>query len=917
MVTAFSGISLFFLLLVASTADADVVIEKLMPFAGADNVLIDVSIASDDKLSGVGITGQIVPCAGGAPLWEGVFAKPDIEVDAANVDSYNITDLRPALWSPASPTLYNLTLKVARDGYVLATRTVRFGFRSLSTRNGQFLLNGKPLFLRGNSINPPGRGILPEVGETREFAESYLRYMKSRNVNLVRTGSKHWLDVCDELGIMVFLGRYGAPRGGSRSEPPDDFDRCISSYKEILEPLVSHPSVVIYVLTNEIGFKGEKGKIYIDFMRRVHKTLKEWDPNRLHIGNAGFGGGRTGDMRDMHPYWGWYSGSFLSYFRLRSNESPGLGDKQPWTFSECVGCYTGQDGKFTIKGKLLAAQEMWTGHAEDQSEAALSYQAFMVSQAVETIRRLRPINPRLAGIMPFTSMFFNWYGVSRFEDMKPKPAMEQLGVSMQPVLLSWEMWTPQIYAGSEIQAIAHIVNDSDDYSALKDALLLYRVESEDSQMVIEDKIALPSVPYYQVRSVLVTLELPKTMNTGNYRLSGEVIKGGSKVSHNAVDLFIADPNWAIPQQEIERQVALYDPAGKTARALRRIGIAFKQVDDMAEAKVETPLIIGEEAWDERLSASADRFRELVDSGGRILCLRQAGGKFDTSWLPGEIELANTSGKPYRNGMNINMERPWHPVFDGISRERLTLWSDYSGWDQTKDGYPESFPVTLGFRVDDQQELSRTAVLANYDRGLVSIALCEIFGNKGSVILSGFDLVNRSGIDPVADRLLANLVVYTASSEVHNAHPLINSPIIWGNYPTERGVITGVKNGLIVNASMVYPNSYEPQGRRPFGPFKYNGLCHIVDLNPDSKTGSGLFWARVPKGTTEVITKVENPTEESAELDIEVNGKNSAGTDVIPSGKTISLRRGISPDTTEVSIKYTGHKGLVILETAFQ
>ncbi len=81
--------------------------------------------------------------------------------------------------------------------------------------------------------------------------------------------------------------------------------------------------------------------------------------------------------------------------------------------------------------------------------------------------------------------------------------------------------------------------------------------------------------------------------------------------------------------------------------------------------------------------------------------------------------------------------------------------------------------------------------------------------------------------------------------------------------------------------------------------------------------TGLFWARVPKGTTEVITKVENPTEESAELDIEVNGKNSAGTDVIPSGKTISLRRGISPDTTEVSIKYTGHKGLVILETAFQ
>ena len=54
-------------------------------------------------------------------------------------------------------------------------------------------------------------------------------------------------------------------------------------------------------------------------------------------------------------------------------------------------------------------------------------------------------------------------------------------------------------------------------------------------------------------------------------------------------------------------------------------------------------------------------------------------------------------------------------------------------------------------------------------------MCEMFDGTGSVILSGFDLVNRAGLDPAADRLLANLVAYTASKDGHPVHPLIEAP----------------------------------------------------------------------------------------------------------------------------------------------
>ena len=55
------------------------------------------------------------------------------------------------------------------------------------------------------------------------------------------------------------------------------------------------------------------------------------------------------------------------------------------------------------------------------------------------------------------------------------------------------------------------------------------------------------------------------------------------------------------------------------------------------------------------------------------------------------------------------------------------------------------------------------MLANYDHGLEGIALAELFDGAGSAMVSGFDVVNRSGMDPVADRMLANLVRYMAST----------------------------------------------------------------------------------------------------------------------------------------------------------
>src|SRR5690606_20520051 len=65
-------------------------------------------------------------------------------------------------------------------------------------------------------------------------------------------------------------------------------------------------------------------------------------------------------------------------------------------------------------------------------------------------------------------------------------------------------------------------------------------------------------------------------------------------------------------------------------------------------------------------------------------------------------------RPSRNSFNINPERPDHPVFTGITREALRMWSDYTHWDETKPGLPAIYPVTDGFVLAAKEDIGKVA-----------------------------------------------------------------------------------------------------------------------------------------------------------------------------------------------------------------
>ncbi len=143
-------------------------------------------------------------------------------------------------------------------------------------------------------------------------------------------------------------------------------------------------------------------------------------------------------------------------------------------------------------------------------------------------------------------------------------------------------------------------------------------------------------------------------------------------------------------------------------ALEKLGLGFKRVSNLVPWPTQmSALVIGEGAWDKALAAQKEQLRRFVQDGGRVLCLGPVGRAFECDWLPEEVAALTASAndtaypphtRPFREQMNVNPERPDHPVFRGLDRQRLALWSDYTGWDESKPGFPRVYPVTAGFKL---------------------------------------------------------------------------------------------------------------------------------------------------------------------------------------------------------------------------
>ena len=185
----------------------------------------------------------------------------------------------PEKWTAETPDLYTLTL-VLRDGKsrVLEATAVRVGFREVEIKDGLFLVNGRPVKIKGTNRHEfdPDHGRV--VSGQRMLQDVML--MKQNNINAVRTSHypnrPQWLDLCDRYGLYV-IGEANVEshelweKGRYIGDWPDWTGAFVSRGTDMVERDKNHPSVVVWSMGNETGLGRNLDSMYVR-MKRIDPT---------------------------------------------------------------------------------------------------------------------------------------------------------------------------------------------------------------------------------------------------------------------------------------------------------------------------------------------------------------------------------------------------------------------------------------------------------------------------------------------------------------------------------------------------------------------------------------------------------------------------------------------------------------------
>jgi len=191
-------------------------------------------------------------------------ATPSIELNAAGVTKVHIPETvvkNPLKWTAETPQVYDLqlTLKDA-SGRVIEVQRCNVGFRRVEVKNGQFLVNGKPIYFKGVNRHEHS----PETGHYVQLPLMVqdVSLMKQFNINAVRTchypNVEEWYDLCDRVGLYVISEANIESHGmgyekESLAKDPSWKDAHLDRMERMVETFKNHPSIIIWSLGNEAG----------------------------------------------------------------------------------------------------------------------------------------------------------------------------------------------------------------------------------------------------------------------------------------------------------------------------------------------------------------------------------------------------------------------------------------------------------------------------------------------------------------------------------------------------------------------------------------------------------------------------------------------------------------------------------------
>ncbi len=647
-------------------------------------------------------------------------------------------------WWPEAPFLYLASVEVQRDGVAVDTVSTRFGMREFHVRDGDFVLNGQKILLRGGNIafhrflSDDERGTLP--WEQHWIKKVLIDIPKEHNFNFFRAhiGQMYnrWYDIADEHGMLLQNEWQFWTVSGSKDQITQEFTRWI-------EDNANHPSIVIWDPLNESSDE--------TVQRTIVPAMKALDPTRPW---------ESVDFVEEHPYI--YSlgpvltdrtfGFSRSLQEIEKSERPSMTNEFLWWWID-------RDGNPT--SLMDGIVERWLGEGWSK-EALIAHQGFLATELVELFRRMG-----VDAIQPFVYLSNNdgptahWFW-KNLRELHSKPLLSSLKNAFSPVGVSIELWDRHFFPQEKR---LHRIFAFNDRRELFSGTLEWGTRDAEGNERIDGSAPLhirPVATSIEPRGFIVPeKEQPITVFA---RISGEdrhPIASSSK------------PGYVVAEHRVSgspRRIALFSSGeeSKCRRFFVRSGFTVDAFDrDLGSASAA----IVEEGSLEQLAESGTRrsAQAFVKEGGALILLEPEFGVatsrrtelFDTLVLT--IVRREDADRGGYDSAVFPVDAQ-HPVWTGLRPDHFIFMNGGFGGEMVS-----QHDIAVNFP---------TVVHARSGIALKTPALFEIPYGKGRVVVSRIQTRGRLGMsasnalydrrpDPVAGRYLCNLVTVFSKTGVHD------------------------------------------------------------------------------------------------------------------------------------------------------
>ena len=281
----------------------------------AESHVESLKIVPDLDAKRFNVKAEIAGCKGGEMIEVAILDGGTEIATARGLANSNIAVkvADPKLWSPDSPYLYDVKVKLVSNGKVVDQVDSYTAMRKFSLgkdKDGivRMMLNNKPIFHFG----PLDQGWWPDglyTAPTDEALAFDIIKTKEWGYNMIRKHVKvepsRWYYHCDKIGMIVW---QDMPSGGNSPRwemhnyftgveavrTPESEANFRQEWKEIMDFLYSHPSIGVWVPFNEAWGQFKTGEIA--------DWTKNYDPSRLVNPASGGNHYTVGDILDTHHY---------------------------------------------------------------------------------------------------------------------------------------------------------------------------------------------------------------------------------------------------------------------------------------------------------------------------------------------------------------------------------------------------------------------------------------------------------------------------------------------------------------------------------------------------------------------------------------------------------------------------------------